>query len=345
MTDCPPRALLDRAPSYTTVASDHTKSRTDKYLVGDVPGYHASSSNAKHPAHMSRPSIRTQFSSERWDQGRSPLAERLEILDIAEVSEPAPNGISPIATRTPLTARTSHARTGSLPGLWDTGIHYQSPPRTNETASTQPSSPTPLYPADGTTNRMAVNNPEDDDDSLTEDQILALYSGRSPVMVTPIERGPFTFSQNKAASPTTSPSSAIKQTSPKWTRSQLEKPTAPVPSSSGGGLSSLFRKGSKFVRRGDQGESSRAKVSLNPQIEAGPTIRGVHPTISMPGPTMASTSDQPHSQSPETGAKKRTHTRQAASLEPTAWRQQFLNSGGMNMPRPAPKSASQSNLA
>ncbi|KAJ9121735.1 hypothetical protein QFC22_002356 [Naganishia vaughanmartiniae] len=342
-TDCPPRALLDRAPSYTTVASNHTKSRTIEYLVGDVPGYQASSGNGRLPAHTSRPSIRTQFSSERWDQGRSPLAERMETLGVLEVSEHATE-LSPMATSTQPADRRSHARTGSLPGLWNTGNQY-SPPRTNGTTNAQTSSPTPLYPADDATNRMVVNNSDEEDHSLTENQILDLYAGRSPVMVTPIERGPFTFGQNKVPSPATSPSSAKKQTSPRFDRARVEKSSAPPPSSSGGGLSSLFRKGSLFVRRGDQGESSRVKASLISPTEAGPVIRSVHPTIAVPVPTMSWTSDPPQSQSPENSAKKRTHTRQSASLEPTAWRQQFLNSGVVNMPRPAPKSASQSNLA
>jgi hypothetical protein len=271
--------------------------------------------------------------------------------------------------------RSVHARTGSGSGLWGDIPTYQSPPRATpayqspqraptlapsnpisptplyqspQRAQPHPTSPTPLYPADDMVNRMHSDSVAEDE-RLTEDQILALYSGRSPALQTPLEREPFSFDQPAAKSPATTPSTS-KQTTPR--RQAAQSPTlAPVlppttsQSSSGGGLTSLFRKGSKFVRRGDQGENSRSK---NPATspDAKLSNRSLQP---IPAATelSAGASTQPVSsgQAAENGRKNRTHTRQAASLEPTAWREQFLKSGMLNMPRPAPKSASQGNLA
>lgn len=245
--------------------------------------------------------------------------------------------------------RSHHARTGSGPGLWGETPMCQSPPGAWTAVPANPSSPAPLYPADDMVNRM-VNASEADDERLTEDQILALYSGRSPVMMTPLEREPFSFEQT-AKSPATTPSS--KQTTPRRNGVASNSPTlAPAlpqsqtqSSSTGGGLTSLFRKGSKFVRRGDHGETSRSKGPMtSPDARLNSRTMHAAPPASdpFPGPSAESTRS---AQGADNGRKARTHTRQAASLEPTAWREQFLKSGMLNMPRPAPKSASQGNLA
>lgn len=345
-TDCPPRALLDRAPSYTTVASEHTSQRTSEYLNGH------SSRSADSSTQATRPTIRTNFSSDSRKHGRSQLVDCMNDIGIMEATETIVEEPSSSAAPPSFSRSSSHARTASLPGLWGDTTMCQSPPRASAVGRPVPTSSTPLHPADDMVNQMGSS--EVDEDRLTEDQILALYSGRSPVMTTPIETEsfPFTLPAVKSSPPNTSASSK-KPTSRQNNGNATDlPPLAPAlpssqsPSSStGSGLTSLFRKGSKFVRRGDHGESSRSRASaMSP--DSGFTSRT--------GGQASTTSDAISGQNPDSARsvpegdssrKGRTHVRQAASLEPTAWRQQFLKSGMMNMPRPAPKSASQGNLA
>jgi hypothetical protein len=260
------------------------------------------------------------------------------------VEEPSSSAPPPSFSRS-----SSHARAASLPGLWGDTAMCQSPPTANTATRPAPNSSTPLHPADDMVNQMGTS--EVDDERLTEDQILALYSGRSPVMTTPIdgESFPFTIPASRSSPPATS---SPKKSTPRSGLASEMPPMAPAlplsrsPSSStGGGLTSLFRKGSKFVRRGDHGESSRSRA---------PATSPENGTMGRTGSQASTTFDLGPAQNPDSSRsapdadgtrRTRTHVRQAASLEPTAWRQQFLKSGMMNMPRPAPKSASQGNLA
>lgn len=340
-TDCPPRALLDRAPSYTTVASEHTSQRTKEYLVGQ------SSRSTESSTQATRPTIRTNFSHDSRTPGRSHLADRMNGIGIVEATETIAEEPPISATPSSYGRSGSHTRTASLPGLWGDTEMCQSPPRGSAATRPAPTSSVPLHSADDMVNQMCSS--ELDDEHLTENQILALYSGRSPVATTPIdtESSPFALPAPKSSPPaalsfmkkSTSRHNGLNDMS---TASAL--PSSQLASSSGSGLTSLFRKGSKFVRRGEYGDNSTRSRIVGTSPEIGPSSRITAPTSSeVPaGQNSTSTRSAPDVDS---SRKTRTHVRQAASLEPTAWRQQFLKSGMMNMPRPAPKSASHSNLA
>ncbi|GHJ87683.1 hypothetical protein NliqN6_4085 [Naganishia liquefaciens] len=344
-TDCPPRALLDRAPSYTTVASEHTSQRTKEYLHSHPLR------TSESPTQATRLTIRTNFSHDSRTHGRSQLLDRMNGIGIAEATETIAEEPPSSAMPSSFGRSGSHARTASLPGLWGDTAMCQSPPRASTVTRTTPASNVPLHSADDMVNQMGSAQVEDE--NLTEDQILALYSGRSPVATTPVDTGSFPFAPPASkASPPSAPSFIKKSTSRHNGLNDLPSPTlAPAlpssqsTSSSGSGLTSLFRKGSKFVRRGDHGESSRSRV-LGTSPDSGLSSRT---TASASADAADTTGQNPSSSRSATDVdnsrRARTHVRQAASLEPTAWRQQFLKSGMMNMPRPAPKSASHGNLA
>lgn len=340
-TDCPPRALLDRAPSYTTVASEHTSQRTKEYFNGQSLRSTESSTQA------TRPTIRTNFSHDSRTHGRSHLVDRMNGIGIIEATETIAEEPPISATPSSLGRPGSHARTASLPGLWGDAAMCQSPPRANAVTRPAPTPTVPLHSADDMVNQMSSSLV--DDEHLTENQILALYSGRSPVTTTPIdtESPPFALSAPKSSPPAAL--SFIKKSTSRHNGLNDMSTTPALPSSqsassSGSGLTSLFRKGSKFVRRGEHGESLTRSRILGASPESGPSSRITAPTPSdaAGGQNTSSTRSAPDVDS---SRKPRTHVRQAASLEPTAWRQQFLKSGMMNMPRPAPKSASHGNLA